>query len=172
MNSESFITITSSDIKLMQEALRDYSVEGIMIKNKNCLLRKLYSIQSSLNKFQNKELYIYKINRSKKMNDIKSRAQEYIAKHSEYSEEFGMTFVAVDTLTAMVEFSKQETKELEEKLKEHESVGNAQFWKNVWSWKTKAEHLSKAKELLQKCLNTYIKNPELKSEIVKFLKEE
>ena len=61
MNSESFITITSSDIKLMQEALRDYSVEGIMIKNKNYLLRKLYSLQSSLNKSQNKELYIQKI---------------------------------------------------------------------------------------------------------------
>ena len=60
MNSESFITITSSDIKLMQEVLRDYSVEGIMIKNKNCLLRKLYSIQSLLNKSQNKELYIQK----------------------------------------------------------------------------------------------------------------
>jgi len=60
MNSELFITITSSDIKLMQEALRDYSVEGIMIKNKNCLLRKLYSIQSLLNKSQNKELYIQK----------------------------------------------------------------------------------------------------------------
>ena len=60
MNSESFITITSSDIKLMQEALRDYSVEGIMIKHKNCLLRKLYSIQSLLNKSQNKELYIQK----------------------------------------------------------------------------------------------------------------
>ena len=51
------------------------------------------------------------------MNDIESRAREYLAKHSEYSEVFGQTFVAVDTLTAMVEFSKQETKELEEKLK-------------------------------------------------------
>ena len=61
MNSESFIIITSSDIKLMQEALRNYSVEGIMIKHKNYLLRKLYSIQSSLNKSQNKELYIQKI---------------------------------------------------------------------------------------------------------------
>lgn len=60
MNSESFIIITSSDIKLMQEALRDYSVEGIMIKNKNCLLRKLYSIQSLLNNSGNKELYIQK----------------------------------------------------------------------------------------------------------------
>ena len=44
------------------------------------------------------------------MSDIESRAREYIAEHSEYSEVFGQTFVAVDTLTAMVEFSKQETK--------------------------------------------------------------
>ena len=46
------------------------------------------------------------------MADIKDRAREYIAKHSEYSEVFGETFIAVDTLTAMVEFAEQETKEL------------------------------------------------------------
>lgn len=47
------------------------------------------------------------------MADIKDRAREYIAEHSEYSEVFGQTFVAVDTLTAMVEFAEQETKKLE-----------------------------------------------------------
>ena len=46
------------------------------------------------------------------MADIKDRAREYIAKHSEYNEVFGQTFVAVDTLTAMVDFAEQETKEL------------------------------------------------------------
>lgn len=46
------------------------------------------------------------------MADIKDRAREYIAKHSEYSEVFGGTFIAVDTFTAMVEFAEQETKEL------------------------------------------------------------
>lgn len=46
------------------------------------------------------------------MNDIESRAREYLAEHSEYSEVFGRTFIAVDTLTAMVEFAKQEIKEI------------------------------------------------------------
>ena len=45
------------------------------------------------------------------MADIKDRAREYIAEHSEYSEVFGQTFIAVDTLTAMVEFAEQELKE-------------------------------------------------------------
>lgn len=50
------------------------------------------------------------------MADIKDRAREYLAKHSEYSEVFRQTFVAVDTLTAMVEFAEQETKDLEETI--------------------------------------------------------
>lgn len=50
------------------------------------------------------------------MADIKDRAREYIAKNSEYSEIFGQTFFAVDTLTAMVEFAEQETKELEAQI--------------------------------------------------------
>ena len=50
------------------------------------------------------------------MADIKDRAREYLAKHSEYSEVFGQTFVAVDTLTAMIEFAEQETKELREQI--------------------------------------------------------
>ena len=80
------------------------------------------------------------------MNDIEDRAREYIAEHSEYSEVFGETFVAVDTLTAMVEFSKQETKEI-------------------------SNQANKAKELLQKCLNTYLRDPELRSEVEEFLSE-
>lgn len=80
------------------------------------------------------------------MSDIENRAREYITEHSEYSEVFGETFVAVDTLTAMVEFSKQETKE-------------------------KSDLLIKAKELLQKCLNTYLRDPELRDEVERFLKE-
>ena len=81
------------------------------------------------------------------MNDIENRAREYIAEHSEYSEVFGQNFVAVDTLTAMVEFSKQETKE-------------------------KSYRINKAKELLRKCLNTYLRDPELRSEVEEFLKED
>jgi len=81
------------------------------------------------------------------MNDVESRAREYLAEHSKYSEVFGETFIAVDTLTAMVEFSKQETKE-------------------------KSARINKAKELLQKCLNTYLRNPDLRSEVERFLKED
>lgn len=80
------------------------------------------------------------------MNDIESRAREYIAEHSEYNEVFGQTFVAVDIFTAMVEFAKQETKE-------------------------KSDQINKAKELLQKCLNTYLRDPELRSEVERFLKD-
>ena len=45
--------------------------------------------------------------------ELEKEAREYLAEHSEYSEVFGQTFVAVDTLTAMVDFAEQETKELE-----------------------------------------------------------
>ena len=58
------------------------------------------------------------------MADIKDRAREYIAKHSEYSEVFGQTFVAVDTLTTMVDFAKRETKELEEQIEKMKCCGN------------------------------------------------
>jgi hypothetical protein len=50
------------------------------------------------------------------MADIKDRAREYIAEHSEYKEVLGETFVAVDTLTAMVEFAEQETKGLKAQI--------------------------------------------------------
>ena len=47
----------------------------------------------------------------------------------------------------------KENAELKERLKEHESIGNAQFWENVWSWKSKAEQLTKAKELLKQLVD-------------------
>jgi len=68
------------------------------------------------------------------MNDIENRAREYLAEHSEYSEVFGQTFVAVDTLTAMVEFSKQETKE-------------------------KSDRINKAKEIIKRFLKFYKRIP-------------
>lgn len=46
------------------------------------------------------------------MADIKDRAREYLAEHSVYSKVYRQSFVAVDLLTAMVEFAEQETKEL------------------------------------------------------------
>jgi hypothetical protein len=58
------------------------------------------------------------------MADIKDRAREYIAKHSKYSEVFGQTFVAVDTLTAMVEFAEQETKALKEQIEKMKNCKN------------------------------------------------
>lgn len=48
-----------------------------------------------------------------------------------------------------------ENAELKERLKEHESIGNAQFWENVWSWKTKADQLTKVKELLKEFVHHY-----------------
>lgn len=55
--------------------------------------------------------------------------------------------------------SEKKIEELEGRLKEHESVGDAQFWENVWSWKTKAAQLTKAKEIIQQLIanapNTY-----------------
>lgn len=60
------------------------------------------------------------------MADIKDRAREYLAEHSEYSEVFGETFVAVDTLTAMVNFAEQETKELEVQIEKLQKINNEQ----------------------------------------------
>ena len=64
------------------------------------------------------------------MNDIENRAREYLAEHSEYSEVFGQTFVAVDTLTAMVEFAKQETKDFEKENAELKKESKKSF--NDW----------------------------------------
>lgn len=50
---------------------------------------------------------------------------------------------------------KRENAELKERLKEHESIGNAQFWKNVWSWKIKADQLIKARELLNEWVELF-----------------
>ena len=49
----------------------------------------------------------------------------------------------------------KENAELKERLKEHESIGNAQFWKNVWSWKIKADQLIKARELLNEWVELF-----------------
>lgn len=101
------------------------------------------------------------------MNDVESRAREYLAEHSEYSEVFGQTFVAVDTLTAMVEFAEQENAKLKEQHKtdlvQMQAILNQRSIQNV--------KLTKAKELLQKCLNTYLRDPQLRSKVEEFLKE-
>ena len=53
-----------------------------------------------------------------------AKAREYLAEHSKYSEVFGETFVAVDTLTAMVDFAEQETKELKAQIEKMKSCEN------------------------------------------------
>jgi hypothetical protein len=65
----------------------------------------------------------------------------------------------------------KENAELKARLKEHESIGNAQFWENVWSWKTKAEQLTNAKELLKRCCDNYIYLQPLRGDIEQFLSE-
>ena len=56
--------------------------------------------------------------------ELKKEAREYLAEHSEYSEVFGQTFVAVDTLTAMLDFAKRETKELEAQIEKMKCCEN------------------------------------------------
>ena len=46
--------------------------------------------------------------------ELEKEAREYLAEHSKYSEVFGETFVAVDTLTAMVEFAEPREKRIAE----------------------------------------------------------
>jgi hypothetical protein len=58
------------------------------------------------------------------MKDIKDRARKYLAEHSYYSEVFRQTFIAVDTLTAMVDFAEQETKELKEQIEKMKCCAN------------------------------------------------
>ena len=65
------------------------------------------------------------------MADIKDRAREYLAEHSEYSEIFGQTFVSVDTLTAMVEFAEQEIKELKAQIEKMKCCTNCRYC-NKW----------------------------------------
>lgn len=46
--------------------------------------------------------------------ELEKEARKYLAEHSEYSEVFGETFVAVDTLTAMVDFAEPREKRIAE----------------------------------------------------------
>ena len=70
------------------------------------------------------------------MADVKDRAREYLAEHSKYSEVFGQTFVAVDTLTAMVEFAEQETKELQAQIEKMKCCGNCNKLRGRFDSKT------------------------------------
>ena len=51
--------------------------------------------------------------------ELITEARECLAQHSEYSEVFGETFVAVDTLTAMVDFAEPREKRIAELEKEN-----------------------------------------------------
>lgn len=64
MKSETFTTITKSDISILQNALRFYIQNYPILSERDqklSLLRKLYSIECSLNKCPDKELYIQNI---------------------------------------------------------------------------------------------------------------
>ena len=61
--------------------------------------------------------------------ELEKEAREYLAEHSEYSEVFGQTFVAIDTLSAMVDFAEPREKriaKLEKELEFEKSV-NGEF---------------------------------------------
>jgi hypothetical protein len=47
-------------------------------------------------------------------NELEKEAREYLAEHSKYSEVFDEIFVAVDTLTAMVDFAEPREKRIAE----------------------------------------------------------
>ena len=46
--------------------------------------------------------------------ELEKEAREYLAEHSKYSEVFGEFFVAVDTLTAMLDFAEPREKRIAE----------------------------------------------------------
>lgn len=82
--------------------------------------------------------------------ELESRAREYLAEHSEYSEVFGQTFIAVDIFTAMVDFAEQETKELEKKNAElEETLGKCAKMPVLYCLGAK-ETITKAKEIIKK----------------------
>ena len=51
--------------------------------------------------------------------ELEKEAREYLAEHSKYSEVFGEFFVAVDTLTAMLDFAEPREKRIAELEKEN-----------------------------------------------------
>lgn len=152
-----------NDVNCGTFILASQYVDKLLAKYTDVYRRKLRRIKRAIRK------------EKEKMNDIENRAREYLAEHSEYSEVFGGTFVAVDTLTAMVEFVKQENKRnIRPTNKATENfVGalNRESAELSIFNEVLENKCSKAKELLQKCLNTYIRDPDLRSEIEEFLKE-
>lgn len=92
--------------------------------------------------------------------ELENRAREYLAEHSEYSEVFGQTFVAVDTLTAMIDFAEQETKELEKENAELKSGCGICYRKDK-------ENLTKAKKIIKALLRLW--NDVMTEETVKAL---
>lgn len=85
--------------------------------------------------------------------ELESRVREYLAEHSEYIEVFEQTLVAVDTLTAMVDFAEQETKELEKKNAElEETLGKCAKMPVLYCLGAK-ETITKAKEIIKDLLS-------------------
>ena len=86
------------------------------------------------------------------MADIKDRAREYLAKNSEYNEVYGEFFVAVDTMTAMIEFAEQETKELKEQI-EIDAKQIRVLQKQNGELTDKVKELEQQIEKMQNCRN-------------------
>lgn len=89
------------------------------------------------------------------MKGIKARAKQYLQEHSKYNPVLKHTLVAVDTLTAMVEFAQQENAELRA-YKEDRVLGlEAQIEELKKDYKGVAEMSKELKEQLD-VLETYI----------------
>lgn len=82
--------------------------------------------------------------------ELEKEAREYLAEHSKYSEVFGEFFVAIDTLTAMLDFAEPREKQIEIDAKQIRALQ-----------KQKGELTDKVAELKKQLGNLYeiIKRP-------------
>ena len=110
--------------------------------------------------------------------ELEKEAREYLAEHSKDSEVFGQTFVAVDTLTAMVDFAEPREKRIAELEKENaELKDKLEILIAVGNTCTKGlnKQLAKAKELLTRFImgSVYFngKETDLVEEAEQFIRE-
>ena len=117
--------------------------------------------------------------------ELKQKAKEYLREHSKYSEVFNQTFICVDTLTAMVEFATEATKELQEEITRLE--GEREDFLYNWYCDHKGgckvedleKQLTEAKEIIKNLLSAYTsyaddfddRDNEIVAEAEQFLKE-
>ena len=80
--------------------------------------------------------------------ELEQKAEEYLREHSKYSEVFNQTFICVDTLTAMVEFATETTKELQEENKQAKEIIR-ELYKYIKVFYPKADFTIKAEAFLK-----------------------